>query len=160
MKRKGILAFLLLGTIWALPAQAIMIKYSLEQLTTGSEKIATGVVEATEARAIEPGGAIYTYVTIGVENMIKGDVKEEKLVLRVPGGTLGDQTMVVSDAPFFEVGERTLVFVTRQVDGQDIVYNWQNGKYTIRNGMVVEEGTPLENFLLVINAYLDSDNQE
>jgi signal peptidase I len=158
MKGRVTLALILLGIIWVLPARAIMIKYSLERLSTGSEKIVVGDVVGMESRYLEPGQGIHTFVTIRVEEIVKGDVGDE-IVLRVPGGTVGDATMVVEHAPYFDVGEKVLVFVTRQVDGQDIVYNADNGKYTVEDGIVLEKEVPLDNFLLVIRAYLDGSEQ-
>ena len=155
MKGRFVFALIFLGMIWALPARAIMIRYSLERLATGSEKIVIGDVVDMESKYLEPGEAIYTFVTIAVDEVVKGEDTAGNLVLRVPGGTVGPSTMVVSHAPDFEVGQRVLVFTIHQVDGAEIVYNAENGKYTIEDGMVREKGVPLDNFLLVLRAYLD-----
>jgi hypothetical protein len=136
-----------------------MIKYDLEQLSLGSERVVTGEVVDMESRYLIPGQAIYTFVTISVEEVVKGENVGKELILRVPGGTVGDVEMTVSHSPSFLVGEDVLVFVTKQVDGQDIVYNAENGKYTIVDGLVVERDVPIDNFTMVIRAYLDNNRQ-
>jgi hypothetical protein len=153
------MTLLFLVMIWALPAGAIMIKYDLEKLSLGSEKVVRGEVVDMESRYLVPGQAIYTFVTISVEEVVKGENVGKELILRVPGGTVDDVEMTVSHSPSFLVGEDVLVFVTKQVDGQDIVYNADNGKYTIVDGLVVERDVPIDNFTMVIRAYLDNNRQ-
>ena len=155
MRKRVFCALISLVMIWALPVRAIMIRYSLEQLCTGSEKNVIGEVIDMESRYLRPGEEIHTWVTIDVNKVLKGDHHDEEMVLRVPGGTVGPSTMVVSHAPYFEVGEQVLVFTTHQVDGAEIVYNAENGKYTIDKGIILEKDVPLDNFMLVIKAYLD-----
>jgi len=156
MKGRVILVlFLFMAAMGSAPLWSTMIKYDLEQLSKGSEKIVIGKVIYTESSYLEAGKAIYTFVTIEVDEVIKGDVVAGQIVLRVPGGSVGDETMEVSHAPSFMIGEEVLVFVARQTDGQDVIYNAENGKYTIEDGIVVEEGVPLENFVLAIRAYLE-----
>jgi hypothetical protein len=142
--------------ICALPVRAVIIRYSVEQLCAGSEKIVIGEVTDMESRYLEPGAAIHTFVTIYVDEVLKGEQIDEEIILRVPGGTVGSSTMVVSHAPYFEIGEQVLVFTAHQVDGAEIVYNAENGKYTIEKGIILEKEVPLDNFKLVIQAYLDS----
>jgi len=154
MRGRFIFALIFLAMIWALPVRAIMIRYSVEQLCTGSEKIVIGEVIDMESRYLKPGEAIHTFVTIHVDKVLKGEQVEGEMVLRVPGGTVGPSTMVVSHAPYFQIGQEVLIFTTHQVDGAEIVYNAENGKYTIENGMILEKEVPVDNFMLVINAYL------
>ncbi len=159
MKVRVVLTLLLLVMAWALPARAVMIKYDLEQLSVGSEKVVIGEVVDMESRYLVPGQAIYTFVTIRVDEVIKGKSVSDELVIRVDGGTVGDVEMTVTHAPSFQVGEEVLVFVTKQIDGQDIVYNAENGKYTIVDGNVVEKNVPADNFTMVIRAYLENERQ-
>jgi len=154
MKGRWLLGPLFLGMIWVLPARAVMIRYNLEQLSTGAEKIVVGRVVDMESRYLVPGQEINTFVTIAVDEVLKGEAVGNEVIVRVLGGSVGDEEMVASHAPSFMIAEEVLVFVARQVDGQDEVYNAENGKYTIEGGIVVEENVPLENFVLAIRAYL------
>ncbi len=160
MKGRCLTAALVAGLLWALPASALMIRYDLQRLSTGSDKIVIGNVVDTESKYLVPGRAIYTFVTIDVEEVLKGEISGNELTLRVPGGTVGEETMVVEHEPDFMIGEKVLVFAARQVDGQDVLYNAENGKYTIEDGIVVEKGVPLEGYILAIRAYLDDGHDQ
>src|SRR5438045_8526989 len=53
---------------------------------------------------------IVTYVTFKIQDAIKGAVGSE-YTIRMFGGTVNGQTMEVSDAPKFKVGDRDILFV-------------------------------------------------
>jgi hypothetical protein len=53
---------------------------------------------------------IVTYVTFRVDERFKGNAGAE-YTIRLLGGTVGEETMLVTDAPKFEVGDRDILFV-------------------------------------------------
>ena len=53
---------------------------------------------------------IYTRVTMRVERVLSGRAGR-RIVFRIPGGTVGETTVMVSEMPHFRVGEETVVFL-------------------------------------------------
>jgi len=105
---------LLLGAGLALASvhATTVIPPTLDQLVTDAEFIFEGTV--TDARSQWTGtGAerhIMTQVTFQVEDAIKG-APGKSYTIEMLGGTVGDETMEVSDAPRFKVGDRDILFV-------------------------------------------------
>ncbi len=101
-----------------------------EDLRDSSAAIVLGRVDAVSA-AVGPAGEISTYVTIAVEEQIKGAF-EPTLTVVVPGGTVGNVSRVVGGAPAFHAGERVLVFLRHRVaDGALVPNGLALGKYAI-----------------------------
>ena len=83
---------------------------SLLQLIERAETIVAGEVLELESAWTESRSTIYTTVTLRVDRRLKGG-GAEVVRFRIPGGTVGDQAMIVTHSPRFSVGERTLVFL-------------------------------------------------
>jgi hypothetical protein len=85
---------------------------TFDQLVSDAEFIFEGTV--TESRSEWTGtGAdrhIMTHVTFQIEDSIKG-APGKSYTIQVLGGTIGDETMEVSDAPRFKIGNRDILFV-------------------------------------------------
>jgi hypothetical protein len=96
-----------------------------------SEIVLVGTVTAIESGTAGPDSPIYTYVHIQPERIIKGGIAHQPLVLREPGGTVGGRREWIYGAPEFWVGERDLLFLTRDRDGSLHTNNFSMGKYTI-----------------------------
>ena len=89
---------------------------SFGELVDGADAIYRGTVTAVEARRVErPDGAgamIKTFVTVAIERTIKGPEKKD-VTLEFLGGTVGDESLVVTGMPKFAVGDREFVFVQK-----------------------------------------------
>ena len=85
---------------------------SFDQLVANAEVIIQGTVSDVQSQWTGEGAQrhIVTYVTVNVDDAIKGNVGAS-YTLRMLGGTVGDETMEVSDAPKFKVGDRDILFV-------------------------------------------------
>jgi hypothetical protein len=85
---------------------------TFDQLVTDAEFIFEGTV--TDARSQWTGAGaerhIMTQVTFQIEDAIKG-APGKSYTIEMLGGTVGDETMEVSDAPRFKVGDRDILFV-------------------------------------------------
>jgi hypothetical protein len=85
---------------------------TFDQLVSEAELIFEGTV--TDARSQWTGeGAerhIVTYVTFNIEDAIKG-APGKSYTIRMLGGTVDGQTMVVTDTPKFKMGDRDILFV-------------------------------------------------
>src|SRR5204862_658473 len=58
---------------------------------------------------------IDTYVTFQVQDNVKGSAGTS-YTIRMLGGTVGDETMEVTDTPKFNVGDRNILFVEHNYD--------------------------------------------
>jgi len=99
-------------------------------LLRSSAAVIVGTITAIQSGG-EPDGPIYTYVHVQPERVIKGALGLEPLVLREVGGTIGDRREWVYGAPEFWVGERALLFLSRNPDGTLQTNSLAMGKYSL-----------------------------
>ncbi len=92
------------------PVSALMLRLGLDELVSNAEMIATGKVVEKECSWDEKGKWIYTYVTVVVDEYIKGGGGEQ-VVVRHPGGEVGRKGLIVGNMPHFHEGEEVLVFL-------------------------------------------------
>lgn len=89
---------------------------NFSELVNGADAIYRGTVTAVEARRLaRPDGAgtmIKTFVTVAIDRALKGPAKNE-VTLEFLGGTVGDESLIVSGMPKFAVGDREFVFVQK-----------------------------------------------
>lgn len=86
---------------------------SFPELVDGAEAIYRGRVTSIEARQVDrPDGSrvIKTFVTVAIERALKGPERGE-VTLEFLGGTVGDESLIVTGMPKFQVGDREFVFV-------------------------------------------------
>jgi hypothetical protein len=144
-------------------AQAIMLKISLDDLTTEADSIVIGTVEKSVSNWNEDRSAIYTTVTVSVEDDIKGEYSQNSVTIIVPGGEVDGITQTVSDTPSFETGEQAFFFLSdfpqtvlprRQFSPKfyELQGNFQ-GKLLIEDDAV--EGLPLALFEEELQSILD-----
>jgi hypothetical protein len=105
---------LLSGLLLAFPAAraTTVIPPTFDQLVTNAEMIFEGTVTAMRSEWTGQGADrhIVTYVTFKIEDPIKGALGAD-YTIRMMGGTVDGQTMEVTDAPRFKVGDRDILFV-------------------------------------------------
>jgi hypothetical protein len=131
-------AFLALGMMVLMPmtARGLVIPKDRPQLVQESVTIITGQVTNLRCFWNEGRERIYTEVTILVNEYLKGD--EGSLIkFTVPGGTVDDITMTMSEAPNFKVGENVFLFL-KQEDCR--LAGWYQGKYIIEGDMAYPAG--------------------
>ena len=73
-------------------------------------QVVAGSVERMEAHWNHDRSRIQTRITMRVERVLAGRAGE-RVVFRIPGGTVGETTVMVSEMPQFRVGEDALVFL-------------------------------------------------
>jgi hypothetical protein len=85
---------------------------TFDELVTRADAIFEGTVTGLRSEWTGEGANrhIVTYVTLKVEDAIKGPAVA-KYTIRMFGGTVDGQTMEVTDAPRFKVGDRDILFV-------------------------------------------------
>jgi hypothetical protein len=125
-------------------------KLTTEELTARADSIL--VAEVTDVASYKEGdGNIYTRVTLSVEQTVKGAAQGE-VVVKMLGGEVAGQVLLVEDAPDFQLGERVVVFLEKREATFSVVGGFQ-GKYTIdRSNMV--GGMPVARFIEQIEGIL------
>ena len=113
MKRH--LAFLALPVLLAIAAIAnatTVIPPNFDELVSRAEVIFEGEVTGLQSQWIGEGAEhrIVTFVTFKVDDTLKGNAGAT-YTMRMLGGTVDGQTMEVTDAPKFKVGDHDLLFV-------------------------------------------------
>jgi len=83
-----------------------------DQLVGDAEVIFQGTVTDVQSQWAGEGAQrhIVSYVTFQVEETLKGD-PGATYTMRMLGGTVGDETMEISDSPKFARGDRDILFV-------------------------------------------------
>lgn len=87
---------------------------TFDQLVKDAEFIFQGTVTDTRSEWMGEGAQrhIVSYVTFRVEDAIKG-AAGKSYTIRMLGGTIGNETQEVADAPRFKVGDRDILFVEK-----------------------------------------------
>lgn len=112
-------------------ARAQMIRFTEEEMVLGSENIVRGTVIKKRSYWNKRKSLIYTSVILKKDESIKGSAAEEIEVVYL-GGKVGDITLKVSEMPTFTEGEKVLVFVRKNVLGDNVVLSGEYGKRVIR----------------------------
>ena len=129
----------------------VLVKLSLLAVLLGFAQISFGTTVIIpsddqliiEARAIirgsvlsvQPGvdkqDRIFTYVTVRVREVLKGNLTQRRIVLKQPGGEFGNRGTLVFGAPQFKVGENVLLYLDTWRDGSLRVHQMSLGKFSI-----------------------------
>jgi hypothetical protein len=137
--------------------QGAMVRLSLEQLTQDADLIILGTVEGVESELVT--GKIFSFATISVKSKIKGESEatQNKIIIKFPGGTVGDLAMKVEDSPGYEKGEKVLIFL-RKIPNQPYyrTVGASQGKFLIKDHIVLKENTSLDQFLEKIQSIMRS----
>ena len=158
----SVLIFLLLTGFLAPQASALMVRKSIEELTSQADSILIGKVKKIESQWNEEKTLIYTYVTISVKQHTKtlsgvGEVQE--IIVKVPGGEVGNIGLKVSDTPQFREGEEVFLFLRREKLPLFSVTGLFQGKYTIEENRVKNRilglEVPLDSFISQIKGILE-----
>lgn len=129
---------------------ASIILLSLVLLTSASPASATVVSLPTDdemvigaraiirAKVLSIGSAldpvqdrIFTYITLRVQEVIKGQITERRIVLKEEGGLAAGEGSLIYGTPRFTVGERVLLYLDTWADGSFRVHQMFMGKFNI-----------------------------
>jgi hypothetical protein len=133
-------AVLLAGV--SLTAASTFLKVDIPTLKKMSESVVHAKVVDVRSAWNDEGSAIFTYVTLDVKGRLHGNA-DNQLVVRVPGGTVGDFTSEMEGAPQFEKGDTVVAFIARWYDGVPMVAGYAEGLSKVhedRAGNAILEG--------------------
>jgi hypothetical protein len=99
-------------------------------IVKSSELIVTGTALGSECRLEEGGKTIRTYVTFGNLAAHKGN-PGATLVLRLEGGTVGDDRLVIADLPAFRTGSRYLLYVAGNGTAISPIVGFHQGAFEV-----------------------------
>jgi Matrixin len=126
------LAGIIVMCLLAGAASAIMVQIPQADIQSQADAIVTGTVTGVSSQWNQDRTAIYTDVTIAVEQADKGNVDRD-VVVRVPGGEADDIGMAVEDVPVFSVGQQVKLYLARtSTDVFELVANGQGGMIDAR----------------------------
>ena len=174
--RRFFFAFLAFTALASLRATTV-IPPRFNQLVDQAEVIFQGSVADVRSAWVGEGAQrhIVSYVTFNVEDTLKGNAGAT-YTMQLLGGTVGDETMEVTDSPKFEVGDRNILFVEHngsqfiplvgimhgqfrlqhdQASGLDIVANGEGHPVTnvARIGTDEGEAAPAEGHALSLDQF-------
>ena len=118
---------LLLSLVNPLLATTVRRK-NFDQLVQEAEMVAIGRVQNVHSLPTADKQYVYTYVTVGELDIMKGNYDESQITLRMDGGDVGDgRRLVVPGIPRFQFNEQVIIFV--KGNGQSICpfVGWEQG---------------------------------
>jgi hypothetical protein len=137
-RRRAVIRVLVLAAAAVLAAVSIVgpthasvvIQLPDEDLVAGADVIVRGVVTRITGH-LEATGELSTYITLRVDEVLKGAYWDPELTIRESGGTVGDRHGWASANAGFVVGEPVLLFLDQRDDGTLRTYHFYMGKFTI-----------------------------
>lgn len=131
-------------------SQALMRKATLSDLINKAGHICYGQVVDLKSEWDENMTSISTIVRLSVFERLKGSAASGSLSFKVEGGVVGEIGQKNSNSPLFWPNERVIVFI----DPQYRLVDEFQGKFQVRDGVVVERGLLLSAFLTEIKDIL------
>lgn len=110
----------------------VLKKMNAKELTDHSNAIVVGKVKSKRSQWGNDGTKIYTYITIGVEKCVKGNLRSSEVTVRQLGGEVGGIGLKVVGAPEYEEGEDVLTFLEGNESNHFQCVGMAQGKYTIK----------------------------
>jgi len=133
-------------------AGAVMVKVDTPELVASSTNIVTGKVLAVTSHYTPNHKSIYTTIDIAVQSELAGSTNSSEITIRQNGGVMPDLGLAIEDMPVFSVGEDVLLFLAKNGDGIYGVAEMHQGKYTVANDTIMENGEPVSQFMAEISS--------
>lgn len=128
--RRLLIAAAALSALAATAAAAIVLRATPRELADAAAVVAEGRIAAVDVRWDGDRTCINTYVTLTVERVHKG-AAPGSLVVKVPGGKVGEDEVRVEGTAKFERDEQVIVFLWKDADGEWQVLGEAQGKFRL-----------------------------
>jgi hypothetical protein len=102
-----------------------------DELIIGARAIVRGRVLSLSSQLDPAQDRIFTYITLRVHEVLKGQIVSRKIVLKQEGGQVGSRGSVVFGTPQFKRGEEVFVYLDTWSDGSLRVHQMLLGKFTV-----------------------------
>lgn len=126
---RGLLALALVVVSGGLEASTVR-RLTLNEMAVRADQIFTGEVVGIASQLNARRTGIYTFVTIEVDEYLKGG-RRNLLTLRFLGGEAEGYRLVVPGSPVFHLGEEVLVFSDGGAGRIPTVLGMAAGKFTV-----------------------------
>lgn len=111
-------------------------KWTPFQLAQHADVVVTGTVAGVKTGWDRDVNAIYTYVTVNVREILKGNISARTITIKQLGGTADGVVLSVIDQPTFAIGEDVLLYLeARPRDGTLYTSALWQGKWNIEGGV-------------------------
>lgn len=100
-------------------------------MVIGSRAIIGGRVLNMETALDTQTNRIYTYITVRVQEVFKGEIHERKIVLKEEGGQVAGRGSLIFGTPEFTVDEQVILYLDTWADGAYRVHQMFLGKFNI-----------------------------
>jgi len=145
-KSFGFLVFPALFSLGFVATATTVIPPTFDELVSRAQTIFEGEVTGVQSQWIGEGSEhrIVTFVTFKVYDSLKGDPGTTYSV-RMLGGTVDGQTMEVSDAPKFKIGDHDVLFVENNGSQFIPLVGIQHGRFRVQKdeSLLTGENQPL-----------------
>lgn len=157
MKIKYLLPIIVISAVASRASATTVIPPTFQQLVQQAEVIFQGTVTNVRSTWEGEGGQrhISSYVTFQVQDSLKG-TPGATYTIKMLGGTVGEDSFVITDAPQFQVGDNDVLFVEN--NGQQFVplvgimygrFQVQHDVQTARDIVLSNEGGPVQNVAML-----------
>lgn len=126
-----LLAFCILLSFAASVRASTFVIPTDDEMVIRARAIVRGKVLAIESGPDAGQDGIYTYITLKVQEVLKGQISQRKIVIKEPGGEYGSRGSLVFGTPTFSVGENVLLYLDTWPDGSLRVHQMLMGKFSI-----------------------------
>ncbi len=114
----------------ALSARTLVVPIAYSDLLRSSDRIFVGTVKGKISKLEERGQTIRTYVRFTNLSILRGKGSKE-IVLRLEGGTVGEDSLRIPGMPQFVVGGRYLVYESENGKGFSPIAGFHQGVFRI-----------------------------
>jgi len=144
-----VLVFLSIAFCAASSMAATAVIPSDDELIIGARAIITARVLRNATQLDPATGEVFTYTTLRVNSVLKGDLPYPNVVIKEEGGVAGGRETTVPGTPSFSTGEQVLLYLDTRPDGSLRVHQMFLGRFSILKDsasgrMVVERGIPVD----------------
>ena len=128
--RVALLALLAFAVVAGSASASVVIPPADDDLIVHADAVIIGRVTDIESHD-DQQGKLSTYITIAIQEVLKGSLAQSSLTIRELGGEVGGVVAWASANPEFSVGERVLLFLDQRADGSLRVLHFYLGKFSI-----------------------------
>jgi len=130
LMRPALLACFMLALAAAANATTAIIP-SDDQMVISSRAIIRAKVISQTCGFDSRHNIVYTYVTVRIREVLKGQISSSEIVLKEPGGQVDSLGSVVFGSPTFTSGEEVILYLDTWADGAIRVHDMFLGKFSV-----------------------------